>query len=295
MKRPSFQFYPADWRSNTNLRRCSLAARGAWIDVMCVLHDSDEYGVVRWPLSEIASVAGVPPDLLAELVAKHVLKGDNASAAEFTHTTRHAGKDGPTHVLIPASAGPCWFSSRMVVDEFRRNASGGETRFGSPDRQPCRRQGARQGETPDRQPCQRHGHGAPSPSPSPSPIIETNLPAVKPPGKPRSRNPVMDALASATGIDPAHIGTAMAKRLNSKITVIKESSPDVTPEEIQARAAAYRQKWPEMSLTPEALAKHWHTLSGASSDFDRAYAESQAAARQFQSVMPISTPVFSRP
>jgi hypothetical protein len=51
MNRPSLQFYPADWMANRNLRRCSLAARGAWMDVLCVLHDSeDEYGLVRRPL-----------------------------------------------------------------------------------------------------------------------------------------------------------------------------------------------------------------------------------------------------
>ena len=177
MKRPSFQFYPADWRSNTNLRRCSLAARGAWVDVMCVLHDSDEYGVIRWPLDELAAVANVPIEAVRELVAKNVLKGSESTVAEFSHTTRHAGKDGETHVLIPAGVGPCWFSSRMVVDEFRRNASGGETRFGSPSRTPSQRQGERQGETPSGQPSQRQGHGATSssssPSSSPSPATQT--------------------------------------------------------------------------------------------------------------------------
>ena len=33
MRRPSFQFYPADWLGNTNLRRCSHSEKGAWIDV----------------------------------------------------------------------------------------------------------------------------------------------------------------------------------------------------------------------------------------------------------------------
>ena len=51
MKRPSFQFYVADWRLDQKLRRCSPAARGVWIDILCLLHDSDEqYGVLRWPL-----------------------------------------------------------------------------------------------------------------------------------------------------------------------------------------------------------------------------------------------------
>lgn len=35
--RPSFQFYPNDWRSDTNLRLCSLAAQGLWMDMLCLM------------------------------------------------------------------------------------------------------------------------------------------------------------------------------------------------------------------------------------------------------------------
>lgn len=129
MKRPSFQFYPADWRGNANLRRCSHAARGAWVDVMCLLHDSDEYGVIRWPLAELAQAAGVPLKLLQELAQKSVLKGGDAGIADFTFTPRHAGQDGESVTLIPACQTPCWFSSRMVVDEHIRLKRGAGTRF----------------------------------------------------------------------------------------------------------------------------------------------------------------------
>lgn len=46
MKRPSFQFYPADWRRDAALQSCSVAARGLWIELMCVMHDCDPYGVL---------------------------------------------------------------------------------------------------------------------------------------------------------------------------------------------------------------------------------------------------------
>ena len=104
-----------------------------------------------------------------------------------------------------------------------------------------------------------------------------------PSDKPTKRNELMDALALSTGIALIEIGEAMARRLQSKLTVIKQSSPDVTPTEITARAAAYRLQWPEMSLTPEALAKHWTTLNGGGlSKFDQAVARSEAAMRQFR-------------
>jgi hypothetical protein len=38
-KRPSFQFYPADWSANPNLKRCTFAEKGIWLEVMCLLHD----------------------------------------------------------------------------------------------------------------------------------------------------------------------------------------------------------------------------------------------------------------
>lgn len=44
MKRPAFQFYPADWRKDVELRSCSIAARGLWIDILCIAHECDPYG-----------------------------------------------------------------------------------------------------------------------------------------------------------------------------------------------------------------------------------------------------------
>lgn len=153
MKRPSFQFYPADWKKNIKLRRCSEAARGAWMDVLCALHESEEYGVVRWPLLELAQVAGVALKLVKELVDKAVLKGGDKGRITYVHTPRHAGKDGEPVTLVDLD-GPCWYSSRMVRDEWLRARRGASTRFGadnqadgseedntSPSRSPTRRVG----------------------------------------------------------------------------------------------------------------------------------------------------------
>jgi hypothetical protein len=130
MKRPAFQFYPNDWRGNANLRRCSEAARGAWIDVLCLLHDSDEYGVLRWPLVDIAQAAGLPIKLLQELARKNVLKGADGYAAEYVWAPSHAGVTGESVVLVATDAGPCWYCSRFVRDEFIRKRRGAGTRFG---------------------------------------------------------------------------------------------------------------------------------------------------------------------
>lgn len=173
MKRPSFQFYPADWKNNAKLRRCSEAARGAWIDVLCLMHDSDEYGVLRWPLSDIARAAGVPLKLLKELADRDVLKGGDKGCEAYIHTPIHARKKGEPVTLLEKTDGCCWYSSRFLTDEWRRSVSGGNTRFkpnnDSPDDSPSR--GMVNGEvngndSPDDSPDIRLGAGATSTSTS---------------------------------------------------------------------------------------------------------------------------------
>ncbi len=44
MKRPAFQFYPDKWQSDKDLRRCSIGARGLWVELCCVMHTCEPYG-----------------------------------------------------------------------------------------------------------------------------------------------------------------------------------------------------------------------------------------------------------
>src|SRR5260364_174577 len=74
MKRPSFQFYPADWQANSNLRRCTHAEKGVWISVMCLMHDSEEYGILRWTLKESRKRLAVQPLRLRRCVSRAFLK-----------------------------------------------------------------------------------------------------------------------------------------------------------------------------------------------------------------------------
>jgi DNA-binding Lrp family transcriptional regulator len=43
-RRPSFQFYPDDWLSDIALKRCSLATRGLWVEMLSYMHSGDPYG-----------------------------------------------------------------------------------------------------------------------------------------------------------------------------------------------------------------------------------------------------------
>jgi DNA-binding Lrp family transcriptional regulator len=43
-RKPWMKFFPADWIGDERLRLCSLAARGLWVDLMCLMHKGEPYG-----------------------------------------------------------------------------------------------------------------------------------------------------------------------------------------------------------------------------------------------------------
>ena len=105
---------------------------------MCLLHDSEEYGVLRWPLKEIAAAASCKLSDLKGLINKGVLKGgDDFLRQPFIYTPRSGRQDGTPVVLIGEQAGPLWYSSRMVRDEYVRTIRGDSSRFsGTPKPSP---------------------------------------------------------------------------------------------------------------------------------------------------------------
>lgn len=173
MRRPAFQFYPADWRNNAKLRRCSWAARGVWIELMGLMHDSDEYGVLRWPLKQIAQALGAPLKLLNELVECGVLYGAERDECEaMIYTPRSGRRDGEPVELVPAQIGPIWYSPRMVRDEYVRAVRGEASRFGEDGKPPKKGKKASPkppiGEGIDETPSRRQGDGSTSSSSSSS-------------------------------------------------------------------------------------------------------------------------------
>ncbi|MHB0918879.1 MAG: hypothetical protein ACYC1G_14005, partial [Thiobacillus sp.] len=172
MRRPSFQFYPADWQANSNLRRCTHEEKGVWMDVMCILHDQAEYGIVRWTLRELAQAAGCTVSRLNSLVGKQVLKGADAgkTCEPLIYVPRSGRKDGPPVTLIRQQAGPVWYSSRMVIDEHKRVLRGesGSSASGSPDPSPMPPFGDGSGAHPT------HHHSRARPSSSSSSSSKTN-------------------------------------------------------------------------------------------------------------------------
>lgn len=78
-KLPAFQFYPGDWLKDPCLRRCSLAARGLWIDLLCLMWESQPRGVLMWTDEEIITMFGAAAaDLITELLDKGVTERNKA-------------------------------------------------------------------------------------------------------------------------------------------------------------------------------------------------------------------------
>jgi hypothetical protein len=110
MKRPAFQFYPADWRKDAALQSCSLCSRGLWAEMMCIMHECDPYGT----LSVNGKPMGAPQ--LSRLVGE-----SEKGVKKLLQELEDAG------VFSRDSEGRI-YSRRMVKDEYVRNirAEGGK-------------------------------------------------------------------------------------------------------------------------------------------------------------------------
>ena len=110
MKRPSFQFYPADWLRDTALRSCSMGARGLWIDMICFMHEGNPYGHLK-----VGNKVILSPNLASMVGA--TLK----DVIDWLEELYEAG-------VYELGEGGEIYSKRMVRDEILRNkrAEGGK-------------------------------------------------------------------------------------------------------------------------------------------------------------------------
>lgn len=104
MKRPSFQFYPADWRNDPALRMCSLAARGLWWEMLCVMHTCEPYGHL------VAAAKAIEPEELGRIVG------------ESAKDVRRWLAELERHAIFSRTEDGTIFSRRMIRDEKEREA-----------------------------------------------------------------------------------------------------------------------------------------------------------------------------
>lgn len=85
---PYLKFFPADWLSNLKLRKCSPAARGVWIDCICLMSQCEPFGHLveedgsPMTAAEFGRVTATDPTIaesaFRELLARGVAKLDPA-------------------------------------------------------------------------------------------------------------------------------------------------------------------------------------------------------------------------
>ncbi len=114
-KNPFMKFYTSDWRSDPRLRMCSAAARGLWMEMLCLMHEATPYGHLliegKAPNdTQLAMLAGIPLDQITPL------SGELETAGVFSRSSKGV-----------------IYSRRMVRDEKRsRNSQKNGQRGGNP-------------------------------------------------------------------------------------------------------------------------------------------------------------------
>ena len=239
MKDYWFKFEPNAWLADRDLRRCGHAAKGVWIDMLCLMHQCDERGVLAtsgraWTQDEIAQAVGGDQSMtlscIKELLAAGVASVNNAGAI---------------------------FSRRMVRDTvFRERCSEAGKKGGGNPTFKGMSKGTPKG-TPKGIP-----KGMSKGTPKAELELESELEkentgpacAGEPPPSPRQRkpDPIWDSLLT---VFPAPTNDAERGRWNKACKLLRQSQ--AAPERIQEAANAYRRRWPNADCNPMALATHW--------------------------------------
>lgn len=116
MKLPAIQFYPGDWHKDQGVQALDLMQRGAWFELLLMMHDSDERGVLL--------VNGSP---MPDAVIARRLGLDNQSANQILTTLLEYG------VASRRESDGALYCRRMVKDEnLRRVRTAAGKKGGNP-------------------------------------------------------------------------------------------------------------------------------------------------------------------
>jgi len=97
-KQPWMKFYPADWRADAALRTCSPAARGMWIEMLCIMHDASPRGVLAIngrPVTDaqLSVLSGIPARDIVRLTDELEGAGVFSRAADGAIYSRRIMRD----------------------------------------------------------------------------------------------------------------------------------------------------------------------------------------------------------
>lgn len=127
---PWMKFYPSNWRGDQALRAVSIAARGLWIECLCVMHEAKPYGHLLLngePVDDgtLARMTGASVDEVSALMAELRKAGVFSMTREGVVFSRRMTKD---HAL--ASKG------RKAVQKRWAQTSEKTEKTGEPNRSP---------------------------------------------------------------------------------------------------------------------------------------------------------------
>lgn len=105
MKNPWFKFYPSDWRSDEELRNCSAAARGLWVEMLCLMHKAKPYGHLL-----------INGDLLTDTQLSMQTGIPESQIVQSMHELEKAGVFSRNEKGVP-------YSRKMVRDEQKSNTA----------------------------------------------------------------------------------------------------------------------------------------------------------------------------
>lgn len=239
---PYLQFYVADWLVDERLRMCSAAARGLWIDMLCLMHRAPRRGYL-----ELKARTPLAPEKLARLCG--------LSLAETSALLTELDDVGVPSVEERTSV---LYSRRMVRDERKRHAcsEAGKRGGGNPRLKGTIKGGAKRADKPppkvglNSESESELGLSYDKPAPTNGASVRTR--------KGRRADPLFEALARAEGSEPDQITDGRARVIAVSLADIRRATPAVTPDEIQARAVQYAQIMPrDCKVTAPALAQHW--------------------------------------
>jgi hypothetical protein len=128
-KFPAIQFYIGDWMKDPALRSVSVAARGLWIDLLCIMHESPRRGYLEnakgEPLSplQISRMTGVHHNKVRSLLAELIEGGVASVTPPVTGQSLIQSLGGSLGVLLVSNR-------RMIRDETaRQNGRDRQERF----------------------------------------------------------------------------------------------------------------------------------------------------------------------
>lgn len=103
-KLPAFMFFTGDWMKDPALRSCSSGARGLWIDMLCLMFESDRRGYLQTRTAQ-------PPTL--EQLSRMTGNCDTVEVSRWLQELEDSG-------VVSKSPHGVYFSRRMVRDEHKR-------------------------------------------------------------------------------------------------------------------------------------------------------------------------------